>query len=504
MSDVINLDNIDPDQPVVEDYGSYIAILAVMGVFTGDRRYIEPGVINHRDLPVPLMVNFTTTEHHMDAEIAGNIESIWIDAENRVWGSGRFDRGEAGQKARQMIKDGMLRGVSVDLDDFDATLSEDDNGPFMKITKGRIMGSTLTPFPAMQEAQITMIASGDEVVGVSASFDLVVELSDSSDNSELGIDAVLASGRMPVSLNEFPVEPPAFWFDNPELNRLQPVTVDKNGRVFGHVAAWGSCHISFKDCRDVPKCGTYKKFMNKTTLCDDGSLRPSGAVFIGTDHAKTSLLADVASDHYANTGAAVADVSVYEDRFGLCIAGAVRPNVSPEAVRVFRGSDISPDWRKVRTMKNKQGKWELVGLLSVNTSGFVVDSLLASGAEIVTFDVEPSAGFVDGELVSLVASGVVSRQRSDADRIADLESELDALKLSVAGVVAAFDVKHEPDGLLGDVVDESVSLDVVSDEQLIFVLDEVSEPVLRRFGWVPVEEKQAAKIAELKQRFIQS
>src|SRR5690606_2184578 len=42
-----------------------------------------------------------------------------------------------------------------------------------------------------------------------------------------------------------PMEPPAEWFQNPELDRPTKVQVDESGRVFGHVAAWNTDHISY-------------------------------------------------------------------------------------------------------------------------------------------------------------------------------------------------------------------------------------------------------------------
>lgn len=427
------------------DSGTWEGRLALTGVVTGDGRRLEPGGITHRTLPLPLMGMFENSgSGHNGAVIVGNITDIWTEGDS-IYGKGNWDAGEDGQRCRQLAKDNMMRGISVDLDAVDDVEFVEGPNPYVNFGKARIMGATVTPFPAFADAEITMVASGEELneIAIAGTEDGIRFTGyftpvdgDAGGSVAVNVESfTMSNNTAEFSLQSIPVEPPAAWFDDPQLTRLQPLTIDANGRVFGHVAAWGSCHISYGDkCRDVPRCGTYKKFMNKTILCDDGSIRACGNVFINTEHADRKAGVDVASDHYANTGAAVADVAVYEDRFGLVIAGAVRPSATPEQIRIFRGSDVSPDWRKLRTKSNKTGKWELVGLLSVNTSGFVVDSLLASG-DFKFAVVDGPAAYLsrnDDELefVSLVAAGIVPRMSLE-DRLNDALDRIDELTVKV-------------------------------------------------------------------------
>ncbi len=66
-------------------------------------------------------------------------------------------------------------------------------------------------------------------------------------------------------------------------------------------------------------------------------------------------------------------MAIYEDAYGIVVAGAMRPNVTPEQVRELRASPLSGDWRPL------QGRSELVALLAVNTPGFLIPRV-ASGA----------------------------------------------------------------------------------------------------------------------------
>jgi hypothetical protein len=37
----------------------------------------------------------------------------------------------------------------------------------------------------------------------------------------------------------------AAWFRNPHLDGPTPLTVTDDGRVYGHLALWGTCHTGF-------------------------------------------------------------------------------------------------------------------------------------------------------------------------------------------------------------------------------------------------------------------
>jgi hypothetical protein len=190
-----------------------------------------------------------------------------------------------------------------------------------------------------------------------------------------------------------PLRPPAHWFDDPMLQEPTPLTVTADGRVFGHLALWNVCHFGMQDvCRMAPHSNTgYQYFMTGTVLTADGTQRKVGRITLGTGHANLRLGYIPAADHYDNTGTAVAVVAAGEDRFGPWTAGATVPGVPEEKVAELRRSPLSGDWRP--TPKGL----ELVAALAVNTPGFPVVGLNASG-----------------EVLSLVAAGMVLRDEEIA------------------------------------------------------------------------------------------
>jgi hypothetical protein len=186
-----------------------------------------------------------------------------------------------------------------------------------------------------------------------------------------------------------------------------PFSIDAEGRCYGLIAKFGSCHMSFQDrCVDVPRSTcAYKWFRNKSVLTAEGNLVATGPIFMNTVHPNLRVKAHDTFAHYADTGCAVADVALYENKWGIVAAGALRPDATPEQVRRLRGSDISPDWRSI------DGRLELVALLGVNMSGFIVDGLVASGGAQES-GARAGVNLVTGELESLVAAGMVTRECS--------------------------------------------------------------------------------------------
>jgi hypothetical protein len=172
-----------------------------------------------------------------------------------------------------------------------------------------------------------------------------------------------------------PVAPPAHWFQDPQLQAPTPIAVTADGRVMGHLAAWGVCHASFGNkCVMAPHSAVnYKYFLNGSVLTADGSIVKIGKITLGTGHADIRLGWIPAADHYDNTGTAVAVVAAGEDRHGIWVAGAMVPEASDETMAQLRRSPLSGDWRRIN------GNLELVAALAVNTPGFPIVNMSASG-----------------------------------------------------------------------------------------------------------------------------
>lgn len=419
-------------------------VLIVEGIPSGDGRMIAENGLTWRELPIPLMLQTVNASGHDGAVIAGSIHEIERQGQNIV-GRGFFDSGTAGQEARRLLSEGTMRGVSADIDSvmvsYETPLGEEagiedvlfGTGEALEVlTAGRIMGATLTPFPAFQEAFVTvlmpemtaddevLVASGAEVLGavwrVPSRIGMWVA---GAGDAAAELEVLVASAGQSV---EVPVNPPREWFVPGVMTEPVPFTVHADGRCYGLVAQWGTCHIGFTDrCQQVPRTGSaYRHFRNKTVLTAEGDLIATGPVFMDTVHPNLRLVASDAQAFYADTGCAVADVALYENEHGIVAAGALRPGLTPEQVRRFRGSDVSPDWRSIG------GRLEVVGLLSVNVSGFIVEGLVASGASSAPRGAWDS---VSGEVTALVAAGMVRRAESETERV---RFEVEALRAEVA------------------------------------------------------------------------
>lgn len=204
-----------------------------------------------------------------------------------------------------------------------------------------------------------------------------------------------------------PMRPPQAWFDLPKMTGPTPLTVTSDGRVFGHLAVWGTCHIGFDGtCITPPRSNTsYALFHVGEAETREGTFVPVGKLTLGTGHADGQFSHRAAAEHYDNTGTAVAVVQAHEDEWGIAVAGAICPEAGEVALAALRRSPLSGDWRRVG------GNLELVAALAVNTPGFPVvrqpRAVVAAG----------------GRQVSLVAAGVVPRRKMTSELIADAIAE---------------------------------------------------------------------------------
>lgn len=174
-----------------------------------------------------------------------------------------------------------------------------------------------------------------------------------------------------------PITPPAQWFAPQPLDGPTPLTVTEDGQVFGHLATFDTCHIGYPgSCVRPPKSHTnYAHFNVGVIRTDDGADWPVGKITLGTGHADPGKRVRAASEHYDNTGTAVAAVRAYEDKHGVVVAGALLPDVSDEQIAALRRSPLSGDWRQVG------GNLELVAALAVNVPGFAIPRSVAASAD---------------------------------------------------------------------------------------------------------------------------
>ena len=226
-----------------------------------------------------------------------------------------------------------------------------------------------------------------------------------------------------VTEEGYPLTPPAAWFEDPELTGKTPIAVEGDGRLYGHLAAWGECHrdVTMRECVLAPKSKLgYVPYHLGTVLTAEGEVLRVGKIVMDTRHADIRLGYAAAVLHYDNTGDEIAVVRAGEDEFGIWVAGAVVPEATPQKVAKLRRSPLSGDWRR------EQGSLELTAALAVNAPAFPVYSmeneeqmaLVAAG----TVMVEPPTGINVSLLASMARDAVdeVLAQKERAQRLADI------------------------------------------------------------------------------------
>jgi hypothetical protein len=358
-----------------------IPMLVPEEVESGDGRKFRKDAISVRELPVPLLWQIKTGSGHDGSVVVGRIDTI-----ERIEGglgnaSGVFDDGPYGKEAERLVRNGFLRGVSVDLDQFEAKedkkpkselAGDDDEQEIGKdkltINKARVMAATIVAKPAFQECSILLNAEGDQEENMTPQDGVYEEsVTDFTD-----VEPLLASGFLD---SEIPVLPPQEWFENPKLTKPTPLTVDPSGRIYGHIAAWHVNHIGMPRSTRPPRSRSkYAYFHTGVVKTDAGKDVPVGQLTLAGGHADLHASASQAAKHYDDTASAIADVHAGEDEFGIYVCGSLRPDASEMQIRALRASAPSGDWRPIN------GALELVAVCQVNVPGFpIARALVASG-----------------------------------------------------------------------------------------------------------------------------
>lgn len=195
-----------PEDPSAIPEGTRAVVLPVMvveGMDTADGRYLEPGGLSHRALPISLLAQVRTPDGggagHDNAHIVGAITEMVrrpgpeviqkttgeaFPEGTFVW-SGKgwmYTDVPEGKSAFQMVMDRALSGNSVDLSDLDVEFEYapdvDPNDPNagwtrMRMRSAIIAASTLVPQPAFADAYVEvdgelMVPDGGQVITASA------------------------------------------------------------------------------------------------------------------------------------------------------------------------------------------------------------------------------------------------------------------------------------------------------------------------------------------------
>lgn len=426
----------DATDPATDLPSQWHAVLTVEGLRTTDHRAIALNALTWRELPLSIFAQFDNSGHE-GAAIVGQITGISRDdTTGQILGEGTFDLTfDAGQQAALMCKNQTLRWNSIDLEVLESQYVEVSTNPgggdildmlfgdddevvedwYQEVTAGRIMGTTMVALPAFPQAVIAPI---DVPLDVPA---------------PMGMAPTVAQGLMASAMN-VPTTPPASWFRNPELTEPTSLTITDDGKIFGHLALWDTCHTGFQDVCIVPPHSEqdYAYFQTGKVACDNGEQVRVGQITFDTGHAGSTLDWRATASHYDNTGSVAADVTVGEDDHGIWFAGALRHGLTEDNLRAVRASALSGDWRKIG------GSLELMAALCCNVPGFPIVASLAPSLV--------AAGVKQEEQISLITAGLRPRHPTIelARRISQIERAIKPLMgLSVERLAARVNPKAE-------------------------------------------------------------
>lgn len=445
-------------------------VLTVEGEETGDGRLIVAGATEWPDPPLPL--SWLQQEQHGDL-LAGGVQVGTIDTiartGNDITATGAIDdenpdgaelirRLEAGSASH-----GARQGLSIDPDNWaveliDTTMDETDAEEVVMLLasgSGAIPRRTLTaaagdPDPGEGTGVLLFTDASGEILerytrlrirGVTACAvpafagaylelegEAAVEGEAAPEAEPARVIVSSAAARPPRAYFEIPEPTPEMsgmvdvygmpaqelLVEQPDGGLAVPMVLTEDGRVFGHAARWGQCHVGYlDDCVTAPMSNAaYAHFHHGSVTCADGSNIATGPLSANCDHAAGHLLAPEARDHYAHSGMAWADVRASNGALGVWISGALRPGLTEDQLRVLRASSLSGDWRRIGV------DLEFIGALAVNVPGFPIarEAVYASGMRMPRASLAASAHVNDGQVMSLVASGVVQRCAECAQR----------------------------------------------------------------------------------------
>lgn len=389
-------------------------LLAPINQPTGDGRRMARGAFRHRPLPLPLKWQREDEMGHDSSVIIGLMDSLTIDEDaGEVWGEGElFDDqpqlprlAEDVGEALLLTRKGVI-GPSVDAGAASAILVEAGSDepvseermeelfweavetgvdPDLELlfTDYEIAAATLVSIPAFVEAR---------------PFELLTPaLTAAAEPQPATSPAVVAA----LTAAAAPTVYPAHLFALPDhVTDIQPITREEVGdgitRVYGYVAAAGTCHLQFRDMCVTPPTSTtdYALFHRYPLQLDTGELIGVGRLTTGhgkvgtgcgccrgkDDHACDAADLSATVAHYDRL-TTLAWVRAGEDERGhIWVAGVEVPGLSSADRKALGGGKFSGDWR------DHAGNLEMVEVLALATDrpGFPLPSTTVRGGRQVS------------------------------------------------------------------------------------------------------------------------
>lgn len=242
-----------------------------------------------------------------------------------------------------------------------------------------------------------------------------------------------------ANLNEAPDAPlPAEWFQDPKLTGPTALTVTPDGRVYGHLATWNTCHTGFPNtCNVAPKSRSKYAYFHTGAVDTTAGEVAVGRISIGGGHADTRWGFQAAAEHYDSTSTQAAVVRAGEDKHGIWISGAAVPGADLAALK---RSPISGDWRRIG------GSLELVHALAVNSGGFPI----------------PRGSVVAGAQLALVAAGVLQAEEGDQPAGTFTPDQVEALVIQAVHTARQAEHKYARAMAALSVMDDAADVSVMS------------------------------------------
>lgn len=400
-------------------------IIAQMNTPTGDRRVIES--FRWREFPLTLRVQREDDGGHSHAEPCGTIEAIEIVG-NDVIGSGLIsDTIEAGIYAAKVIREGVMRGVSVDNGEFharyeyrdrrDGTVYTDadlealsgaeysDLEPHLEdwfvMEDYEIAALTIVATPAFAAARIEIDDSddGDDTAEDGTEDD--ADTADAEDDADERLIASIPSSPVsPLSMVLNPQRPtttttvtvpqrfvassmfkaPADAFRPHDFDGYERFTIDPKTRtIYGHIYPWDGKHRGA--LIEPPRSTDFSQFLTGGSITlDNGQTIDVGVVTMFGGHMTDAHTYDLAREDPANQ---LGPVVLYADEFGVQACGIVWPDVDEVSLARAAAAYPSGDWSVFA------GEYKLTGVALVNNPGYhafdvagVTERLVASMAPV--------------------------------------------------------------------------------------------------------------------------
>lgn len=408
-------------------------VLAIEGVPTGDGRMIDKDAIWWETGPWPLHYDLDGNSH-FTGTVIGAVTEVWRSG-NQILGRGTLDTDSAVPEVAQLATRvaelsenpaGSLAGLSVmfDSESVEVRIPADafkqyiepwdelayqqeqaarkataDAGKDVTIaswaysdelwvfTTGRLREVSVAPVQAIVGSELHMTKAAVAAATWAPGAGIVTR----------SLDPVAAAAR------DAAFSDPKFGADSDKDPRLvfqrrrradeiegygAPFTVEEDGRVWGHFALHGRCHSAYQSCLVPPDSGgDFSEFLTGEA---QRGVR-TGPIILGTTHSVNSDGTVKDYDHLANTGEAVADVTVGRDQHGFWVSGRVRPGITAAQLASLKGSALSGEWLPYGS------QLKLRGILAVNSPGYLIErrgsdpyALAASAGRTVLFTSSPA------------------------------------------------------------------------------------------------------------------